>query len=101
MNLGPDPLCLLKMGLHSSWGAAERWMECPRLDDDALRRRVGKEFGIMGGYGKTGERIEYRGGANPRAIIQIGDDPPLVLEGRELLAAVRELLGISRPDELF
>lgn len=55
----------------------------------------------MGGYGTTGERIEYRGGANPRAIIQIGDDPPLVLEGRELLAAVRELLGISRPDELF
>ena len=101
MKLGPDQERLLRMGLHSSWGAANRWGENQRLDDDALRRRIGDEFGIMGGYGKTGERIEYRGGTNPRAIIQIGDNPPLVLEGRELLAAVREALGIGHPGELF
>lgn len=101
VKLAPDQERLLRMGLYSSCGAAGRWKEHQRLDDDALRRCIGEAFGIVDGYGKAGERIEYRGGANPGAIIQIGDDPPLVLEGRELLAAVREALGIGHPSELF
>ena len=50
-------------------------------------RRVGEEFGIMGGFGMAGERVEYRGGINPRIEIQIGAATPLEISGRDLLAA--------------
>jgi len=45
--------------------------------------------------------VNYWGGSNPRIEIQIGADTPVELSGRELLAAVREALKLTRPGELF
>jgi len=71
------------------------------MDDDALRQRIAEEFGISGGFGMTGERVNYWGGINPVIEIQIDADAPVELSGRELLSAVREALKIIRPGELF
>jgi len=78
-----------------------RWAGANRLDDAGLVRRIGEEFGIMGGFGWDGASVEYRGGINPRIEIRVGADTPVELSGRGLLAAVREALKIARPGELF
>ena len=101
MRLSPQHEAALVRALHSTEGAAVRWAGANRLDDAQLLRRIGEEFGIMGGFGTTGARVEYRGGINPHIEIQIGADTPVELSGRELLAAVRESLKITRPGELF
>jgi len=101
MRLPPDYETALVRALHSTEGAAARWGATIRPDDETLRRRIAEEFGISGGFGKTGERVNYWGSINPMIEIQIGADAPVELSGRELLAAVREALKITRPGELF
>lgn len=101
MKLPPHYEAALIRALHSTEGAAARWAGTSRMDDDALRQRISEEFGISGGFGMTGERVNYWGGTNPRVEIQIGADVPVELSGRELMAAVREALKITRPGELF
>ena len=82
-------------------GAAARWTGASRLDDAALAERIAYEFGIRGGYGGDGVTIDYWGGRSPRIEIKAGDDAPVQLSGRDLLAAVRESLRLNRPGELF
>jgi len=82
-------------------GAAARWAATVRPDDEALRRRVGFEFGSQCGFGMPGTWVDYHGGMNPRIEIRLGADTPVELSGRELLAAVREALKIGRTGELF
>jgi len=101
MRLPPHYQAALIRALHSTEGAAARWASTIRPDDESLRRRIAEEFGISGGFGMTGEQVNYWGGINPRVEIQIGADTPVELSGCELLADVREALGIGRPDELF
>ena len=101
MRLPPHYEAALVRALHSTEGAAARWGSTVRPDDDALRQRIAEEFGISGGFGRTGERVNYWGGINPRVEIHIGADTPVELSGRELLTAVREALKITRPGELF
>ena len=101
MRLPPHYEAALVRALHSTGGAAARWAGATRLDDDALRKRIAEEFGISGGFGMTGLRVNYWGGINPRVEIQIGADTPVELAGRELLGAVREALKLARPGELF
>jgi len=101
MRLPPHHEAALIRALHSVEGAAARWATTIRPDDETLRRRIAEEFGISGGFGMTGMRVDYWGGLNPRVEIQIGADTPVELSGRELLAAVREALKITRPGELF
>ena len=101
MKLPPHYETALIRALHSTEGAAARWAATIRPDDESLCRRIAEEFGISGGFGMKGERVDYWGGINPRVEIQIGADTPVELSGRELLAAVREALKITRPGELF
>ena len=101
MRLPPSHEAALVWALHSTEGAEVRWAGANRLDDAGLMRRIGEEFGISGGFGWDGVWVEYRGGINPRIEICVGADTPMELFGRELLAAVREALKITRPGELF
>lgn len=101
MKLGAAQKAALIRALHSAGGADTRLGVNPKLDDEALTRWIAHEFGIAGGYAGDGVRYDYRGGMNPRITIQIDDEPPLDLSGRELLAAVRQALGVGRPGELF
>lgn len=101
MRLPPHYESAIIRALHSTEGAAARWGATVRPDDETLRRRIAEEFGISGGFGMTGERVNYWGGLNPRIEIQIGADTPVELSGRDLLAAVREALNLTRPGELF
>ena len=101
MRLSPQHEAALVRALHSTEGAAARWAGASRMDDAALSRRIAEEFGIQGGFGRSGELVNYWGGRNPRIEIQIGADTPVELSGRELLAAVREALKLTRPGELF
>jgi hypothetical protein len=101
MNLSPPLADALHRALHSTSGADERWRDGSSFDDEALTQRIAAEFGIMGGFGAPGVRVEFRGGKTPRITIEIGDGPGVELEGRELLAATREVLQLRRPGELF
>ena len=101
MRLPPHYESALIRALHSTEGAAARWAATTRPDDESLCRRIAEEFGISGGFGKKGVRVDYWGGINPRVEIQIGADTRVELSGCELLAAVREALKITRPGELF
>jgi hypothetical protein len=101
MNLSPLHADALHRALHSTEGAAERWRDGGSVDDEALTGRIAAEFGIMGGFGTSGARIEFRGGKNPRITIEIGNASTVELEGRELLAATCEVLQLRRPGELF
>ena len=98
MTLQPhcEPRSLLYAGRGGAMKGAIVWH-----DDETLRRRIAEEFGISGGFGMTCDRVNYWGGINPRIEIQIGADTPIELSGCELLTAVREALGIGRPNELF
>lgn len=100
MRLSPAQVAALIRALHSMEGAASRWDENRRIDDESLTRRIGYEFGITGGYCGAGVWVDYHG-ANPRITITAAGEQSIKLSGRELLAAAREALGISRPDELF
>ena len=82
-------------------GAALRWAGATRLDDADLYRRIGYEFGVRGGYCADGVWVEYHGGTNPSIEIRAGNELPARLAGTELLAAVRDALGLARPGELF
>lgn len=101
MNLSPLHADALHRALHSTEGAADRWRDGGSFDDALLTERIAAEFGIMGGFGAPGVRVEFRGGKTPRITIEIGDGPGVELEGRELLAATREVLQLRRPGELF
>jgi hypothetical protein len=101
MKLLPQYEEALARALHSSYGAAARWAATVRPDDATLRRRISEEFGIQGGFGMRGQWVSYWGGANPGIEIRVGADTPVELSGRELLAAVRDVLGMGRPGELF
>ncbi len=101
MRLSPAYEGALIRALHSVEGAAVRWNAAGRLDDAALLARIGEEFGIVGGFSRAGEWVDFRGGRNPRIEIRIGAENPVELSGRELLAAVRMALKISHPGELF
>lgn len=101
MRLPPQYEAALVRALHSTEGAAARWAGAARLDDERLRQRIAEEFGISGGFGRTGESVSYWGGINPVIEIAIGADTPVELSGRELLAVVRDALKIARPGELF
>ena len=88
MRLPPHYETALIRALHSTEGAAARWAGANRMEDDALRQRIAEEFGISGGFGMTGERVNYWGGTNPVIEIQIGADAPqchhIVAFGREV-----------------
>lgn len=101
MRLPPNYESALIRALHSTEGAAARWGGTVRPDDETLRQRIAEEFGISGGFGMTGEQVNYWGGINPRVEIQIDADMPVELSGRELLGAVREAIKIGHPNELF
>jgi hypothetical protein len=80
--------------------SSPRWASVTRLSDLELTARIRDEFGIEGGFGRTCFRVNYRGGKSPELEITIGETTT-VLSGNFLLSAVREAMGISRPDELF
>ena len=101
MNLTPLHADALHRALHSTEGAADRWRDGCSFDDAVLTERIAAEFGIMGGFGAPGLRVDFHGGKTPRITIQIGDAPGIKLEGRELLTAAREVLRLRRPGELF
>jgi hypothetical protein len=101
MSLSAKQSEALVRALHSMEGAAARWAENPKLDDASLTARIAYEFGTMGGYCGEGVWVDYHGGANPRVKIEVANESDLELEGRELLAATREALGIGRAGELF
>lgn len=101
MKLPPPYEAALFRALHSKEGAAARWGATMRPDDETLRARIAEEFGIQGGCGVTGWRVNYWGGANPYVEIQVGAETPVELSGRELLASTREALKLSYPGELF
>jgi hypothetical protein len=101
MRLSAKQSEALVRALHSMEGAAARWAENPKLDDASLTARIAYEFGTMGGYCGEGVWLDYRGGANPRVEIKAAGEEPIQLSGRELLAATREVLGTTRPGELF
>lgn len=101
MMMSPRYEAALVRALHSTEGASARWAATVRPDDATLSRRISEELGIQGGFGMVGEWVNYWGGINPRIEIRIGEDTPIELSGRELLAAVRAALKITRPGELF
>jgi hypothetical protein len=82
-------------------GAAARWAESPPLDDESLTTRIGHEFGIKGGFCFPTVWVDYHGGAHPCIDIKVVGEPDLELDGRALLVAVRDVLGLVRPGELF
>lgn len=100
-NLSAAQREALLRALHSVEGAAGRWAEASRLDDNALARRIGCEFGIQGGFGDGVLWYDYWGGRNPRIEIRVRGEAPIVLAGAFLLASARNVLGLARPGELF
>lgn len=101
MRLAAPHRAALVGALHSTQGAKARWAATVRPDDEALRQRVGYEFGIQGGFHSGTDWAEYWGGKNPRITIKAGGLDEIEISGRELLGEVRLALGLARPDELF
>ena len=101
MKLSPKQQAALAQALHGLEGSKERWANTKCIDDSALVERIALVFGIAGGYGGRDFSYEYHGGTNPRITLMVPGEAPLLLVGKDLLAATRELFGISRPGELF
>ncbi len=91
----------LRRALCNMQGARSRWAERQRLSDDELTRAIAFEFGIRGGMASGDMRFEYAGGIRPWVEITCPDGGTLRLEGKSLLAAVRETMGAGYPGELF
>lgn len=87
--------------LHSFSDAQIRWEQrlSRGLNDGELRYAIAEEFGIEGGAAICGLWYSYKGGSNPRYILERWPDMPndykqVILQGRELLFSVRQLLSI-------
>ena len=101
MKLSPPQQAALAQALHALEGSKERWADAMCIDDAELSERIAFVFGIAGGYRGSDFGYDYHGGSNPRLTIFVPGEEPLFLAGRDLLAATRDLFGISRPGELF
>lgn len=93
----------LHRALHRVEGAAERWRERREkgATDEELRGFVGYEFGVGGASGNvhTGSPgYQVDGGKRPKFWLgYAGRSRQPDLAGAELLARVREVLGIGQP----
>jgi len=102
----PGEVCPLSLNraLHSFSGAAERWVErrAAGMTDEDLAWAIGKEFGEWGSQscgpgnthmGKSKDPKIWFGNQADKSGKRRAPD----LHGKALVAAVRELLGISMP----
>lgn len=89
----------LHRALHSFEGAKDRWAALRKkgATDDELRAALGSELGNGGSSVPDGGSVAYKGGKNPGVWFNaVSAQGKPSLQGKELLAAVRDLLGIRR-----
>ena len=94
----------LWQALHCIENADKRWEKLRRtgVTDEDLCEAIRYEWGLGGGQsGPDMQAISYHGGANPRFWFgkMIGGGKP-TLQGRRLLAAVRQLMNVGLPGRI-
>lgn len=89
----------LHRAMHSMENAAERWGKCTNTDE-AMTRQLGFELGLGGGSYWVGFDVDYRGGKNPRVHIETREHGELILSGRALLVAARQVLDWPIPGKV-
>jgi len=92
----------LYYSLHSFSDAKSRWQQRRDLGlgDAELQLAIAYEFGIEGSAAMSGLWYSYKGGQNPKFILEQWPDMPfdqkqIVMHGRQLINSVRQLLNIS------
>jgi hypothetical protein len=99
-TLDADHRQAFKAGLGGFSGSENRWQEL-RLrgaTDEQILAQAGSEFGIDGsssGPGKIGYR--HKGGKTPTLILNEFSPEKVTIKGPQLVATIREALGIGEP----